>query len=135
MRLSRQYRLPVLGAALLLVITAPAASQSFTAVELAAKARELGAPGMIATFRNKTLSVTGTLGSFMDTGYGDYVYVYFQHEHDSSWKVTCGFERSDTAQYDRFALMQPGTPISATGRFKTVHGSYYFIELEPCGMN
>lgn len=114
---------------------APASAQSFDALDIAAKGLELGAAGLVATFRNKTVSVTGSFDRFSDTGYGKYVYVYFQHPANNSWTVTCGFERDDTAAYDRFALMQPGTPISATGRFKTARDVYFFFELEPCKMN
>lgn len=51
-------------------LSAPAAAQSFDAFERAARAREPGAPGRIATFRNQTLTVTATFGSFRITGYG-----------------------------------------------------------------
>lgn len=115
--------------------TAPASAQSFDAFDLSTKGLELGAAGLVATFRNKTMTVTGRFDRFSDTGYGKLVYVYFQHPDNIGWTVTCGFERDDTATYDRFALMQPGTPISATGRFKTARDVYFFFELEPCTMN
>lgn len=116
------------------LLTAPVAlaNESLTADALYSKARELGAAGMQATFRSKQLTVTGIFDSFSDTQVGDLVTVYFSQALDSSWQLSCSFPRSNTAAYDRFALMAPGTPITATGKFLEARDVFYFINLEPC---
>lgn len=118
-----------------LAVNDPAHAESYTADEIYAKARELGPAGMRATFRGKQLTVTGVFDRFSDLQIGDTVTVNFSTAQDSSWKLTCSFPRSDIAAYDRFALMAPGTPITARGTFKDARDIYFFIHIEPCSID
>lgn len=112
-----------------------AVAETYDAHALARMALELDAPGLKATFRNKELTVTGLFEEFVDTGYGNKVWVVFQHPENNSWKVQCAFAREDTAAYDRFALMKKGTPITATGMFADAGGVFLYIELLPCSLH
>lgn len=122
-------------AAAAIAATGPARAETIDAFSLAQQAIALRATGLTATYRNKTLTVTGEFDRLIDVGHGRYVHVAFQHPDNSGWKVTCAIDREDTATYDRYALMQPGTPISATGRFKAARDVFFVFELEPCQMH
>lgn len=115
-----------------LLSVSPAKADEYQADELYAMALRLGAAGMQATFRSKRITVTGIFNRFSDLQVGNTVSVHFAQALDSSWQLTCSFPRDDTAAYDRFALMAPGTPITATGTFKDARDVFFFINLEPC---
>jgi hypothetical protein len=117
------------------VATGSAFAETISAFDLAQKGISLGAAGLNATYRGKTLTVTGNLERVFDVGHGKYVHINFQNPENSGWRVRCAIERSDTATQDRFALMAPGTPISATGRFKAAQDVFFIFDLEPCQMN
>ncbi|MFD1252593.1 hypothetical protein DEVEQU_03816 [Devosia equisanguinis] len=126
----------VCATALVVAFNAAAqAQETYTAFEIAEQGLELDAAGLTATFRGKTITVTGTFNRFIDTGYGDMVYVAFDHPDTISWEVSCGFPRDNTAEYDRFALMKPGTEISATGDFLEAKDIYRYFTLLPCQMH
>lgn len=123
----------LIAAALAAANAAPALAESYDLDAFYAEVEALnGAAGINATFRGKTLTVTGTFGRFVDVGHGDYVSVYFDNAPNTSWALACTFPRDDTAAYDRFALMQPGTVITATGRFDQAKDIYFFVNLQPC---
>lgn len=124
-----------LAATLALTLALPAAADTVTTDEIARQAEEIGAAGLTATYRGKTLTVTGTFGAFADTGHGTDVWVEFEKSDLNSWKVTCSFPRENTADYDRFALMKKGTPISATGEFESARDVFFFFSLKPCRMD
>ena len=110
----------------------PATADEYRADDLYATALQLGAAGMRAKFRSKRLTVSGIFHRFSDLQVGDTVSVYFSQALDSSWTLTCSFPRDDTAAYDRFALMAPGTPITAVGTFNDARDIFFLIHLDPC---
>lgn len=123
----------VCATALVVAFNAAAqAQETYTAFEIAEQGLALDAAGLTATFRGKTITVTGTFNRFIDTGYGDMVYVAFDHPDTIGWEVSCGFPRDNTAEYDRFALMKPGTEIAATGDFLEAQDIYLYFTLLPC---
>lgn len=117
------------------IANSPALAETISAFDLAQKGISLGAAGLNATYRGKTLTVTGNLERVFDVGHGKYVHISFQNPENSGWRVRCAIDRSDTATQDRFALMPAGSPISATGRFKAAQDVFSIFDLEPCQMN
>lgn len=108
------------------------AQETYTNEELAAFALEQGKPAVVAKFRGKDITVSGTFDSFSDTGYGNTVSIYLEGQKFNSWKAVCTFPRDDTAAYDKFAAYTKGSPVTFTGRFQEANDSFMIITLQPC---
>lgn len=114
------------------LLTQPTRAETYTAEQISQMALELGAPGLKATFRGKTITVTGYFSYLSDIEHLPNVHVIFEQTPTIGWKVSCGFPRTNTAEYDRFALMKRGAPITATGDFQDAVATFMFFNLEPC---
>jgi len=121
-----------LVAAAALLSSSAFAQEAYTNEELAAFALEQGKPAVVAKFRGKDITVSGTFDSFSDTGYGNTVSIYLEGQKFNSWKAVCSFPRDDTAAYDKFAAYVKGDPVTFTGRFQEANDSFMIINLAPC---
>jgi hypothetical protein len=118
-------------AALVTFVSTAVAQESFTNQELSDLIAERGKPYVISKLRNKTVSVSGELEEFVDTGIGSAVWATMDIPN-GHYAVICKFPRSDTATYDRMAQVSKGSPVTFTGKFKDIDEAFISVSLNPC---